>query len=99
MPALSRIGDAFSTGHPCTGVSSIAGGSSKVTCNGIGVARLGDPGQVHTILVGDDCVPHGTSISSGSAKVTADGIPVATIGDSIDAGAIIAGSGQVDVAI
>jgi uncharacterized Zn-binding protein involved in type VI secretion len=50
---------------------------------------------VHAILVGDACVPHGTSISGGSGTVFADGISLARVGDAIDAGAIIAGSGNV----
>lgn len=96
MPAICRVGDSFSTGHPCTGVSTIASGSSKVTCNGIPVARLGDPSVAHTILVGNVCVPHVVPIASGSGKVTVEGIPLARVGDSIDAGAIISGSGTAE---
>jgi len=95
MQAVARIGDAFATGHACDGVSTIAGGSGSVFVNGIPASRRGDPGAVHDILVGDACVPHSTSISGGSGTVFADGISLARVGDAIDAGAIIAGSGNV----
>lgn len=95
MPAVARIDDAFATGHACDGISTIAGGSGTVFVNGIGAARRGDPGAVHAILVGGICVPHGTAISGGSGTVFADGISLARVGDGIDAGAIIAGSGNV----
>ena len=95
MPAVARIGDPFSTGHPCDGVSVIAAGSGNVFAEGVAVSRLGDAGAVHLIEVGGNCVPHGTSISGGSGTVFVNGIPLARVGDSIDAGAISAGAGTV----
>lgn len=95
MPAVARIGDPFSTGHACDGVSTIAEGSPNVFANGIPVSRVGDLSTSHTILVGTVCVPHVVPIASGSGTVFANGIAVARIGDAIDAGAITGGSGDV----
>ena len=92
MPAVARIGDPFSTGHPCDGASTIAQGSGTVFANGIAVSRVGDNSASHTILVGTVCVPHVVPIAGGSGTVFANGIAVARIGDPIDAGAITGGS-------
>lgn len=95
MPAVARIGDPFSTGHPCDGSSTIAAGSGDVFANGIGVARVGDPSASHLILVGDACVLHVVPVAAGSGSVHANGIPLARVGDAIDAGAISGGSPDV----
>ena len=95
MPAVARIGDSTSTGHPCTGVTTITGPSSNVFANSKGVERKGDPTVVHTILVGTVCVPHVETIKAGSSSVFVNGIPCARVGDACDAGAIISGSGNV----
>lgn len=92
MPAVARIGDSFSTGHGCDGVSTIADGSANVFANGIGVSRLGDNSVTHLVDVGAACDPHVVPISSASATVFINGIACARVGDSIDAGAIISGS-------
>lgn len=92
MPAVTRIGDSFSTAHACDAVSTIAQGSPTVFANGIAVSRLGDNSVSHEILVGLACVPHVVPIAAGSATVYANGIKVARIGDAIDAGAIVSGS-------
>lgn len=95
MPAVARIGDSTTTGHACTGVTTITGPSSNVFANGKGVERKGDPTVVHTILVGDVCVPHAETIKAGSSSVFVNGIPCARVGDACDAGAIISGSSNV----
>ena len=95
MEAVARIGDPFSTGHPCDGSSTIAQGSPDVFANGIPVSRIGDLSAVHTVLAGGICVPHSVPVVSGSATVFANGIPVARVGDSIDAGEITGGSPNV----
>ena len=94
-PAVARIGDSTSTGHACTGVTTITGPSSNVFANGKGVERKGDPTVVHTILVGSNCVPHAETIKAGSSSVFVNGIPCARVGDACDAGAIISGSSNV----
>lgn len=95
MPAVARIGDPFSTGHPCDGSSVIAEGSPNVYANGIPVSRLGDLSASHLILVGDVCVPHAVPIASASSSVFANSIQLARVGDSIDKGAISGGSPDV----
>lgn len=95
MQRVARIGDSFSTGHPCDGSSVIAQGSPNVFANGIPVSRRGHMSEAHTYLVSDECRPHVMPISGGSAKVFVNGIPVARIGDAIDAGSITGGSPNV----
>ena len=95
MPAVARIGDPFSTGHPCDGASTIAGGSPNVFANSISVSRRGDPSASHTLLVGDVCVPHTVPIIGGSATVFVNGIAIARVGDAIDKGSITGGSPDV----
>lgn len=95
MPAVARIGDPFSTGHPCDGASVIAAGSGNVFAEGIGVSRVGDNSVSHLIEVGGVCVPHVVPISAGSGTVFVNGISCARVGDAIDAGAITGGAGAV----
>ena len=96
MPAVARIGDPFSTGHPCDGSSTTAQGSGDVYANGIPVSRVGDNSTSHLVLLGDVCVPHVVPIAGGSGSVYANGIALARVGDPIDAGAITAGSPDVN---
>jgi len=95
MPSVARIGDSASTGHACTGVTTITSPSSNVFANSKGVERKGDPTVVHTILSGNVCVPHVETIKAGSSSVFVNGIPCARVGDACDAGAIISGSPNV----
>ena len=95
MPAVARIGDSASTGHPCTGTTTITGPSSNVFANSKGVERKGDPTVVHTILSGNVCVPHVETIKAGSSSVFVNGVPCARVGDACDAGSIISGSSNV----
>jgi len=97
MPAVAVCGvDTINTGHPCDATALIQGAlQSKVTIGGKSIAVQGDAIQVHEILVGDVCVPHGAVINAGSSKVTIGGIPIARVGDSADSGSIATGSGKV----
>ena len=97
MPAVAVCGvDIINTGHACDATALIQGAlQSKVTIGGNLVAVQGDAIQVHTILVGDECVPHGAVINAGSSKVSISGIPVARVGDSADAGSVATGSAKV----
>ena len=95
MPAVARIGDSASTGHACTGVTTITSPSTNVFANSKGVERKGDPTVVHTILSGNVCVPHVETIKAGSSSVFVNGIPCARVGDACDAGSIISGSPNV----
>lgn len=72
---VARIGDPISHG------GAIAGGSPNVFCNGLNVARIGDPVA---------CLIHGAqSIATGSGSVFCNGSGVARVGDSITCGAVI----------
>lgn len=97
MPSIAICTvDIISTGHLCDTTALIQGSlQSKVTIGGNFVAVQGDAIATHTILVGDNCVPHSAIINSGSSKVFIGGIPVARVGDSADGGSIITGSATV----
>lgn len=98
MPSIARKGDSTTTGHGCTGITTVinpTGESVGVYANGIGIEVIGDPTAVHTIPAGDACVPHTAVINAGSSTVFVGGIGVARIGDSCDLGAIISGSPNV----
>ncbi|MCG7944798.1 MAG: PaaR repeat-containing protein [Candidatus Thiodiazotropha taylori] len=94
MEKIARIGDSIATGHGCDATSTIAGGSSNVFAEGVGVSRQGDAIAPHTIEAGDQCVPHTAVINSGSSTVFANGIPLARVDDSADAGKITSGASK-----
>ena len=95
MPAVTRFGDASSTGHGCSATTTVAGPSTNVFCNTKGVERKTDPTAAHTILSGLSCVPHSSVINAGSGTVFVNSKAIARIGDSCDAGAITSGSSNV----
>ena len=98
MPAVTRFGDASSTGHGCSATTTVAGPSTNVFCNTKGVELKGDPTAGHTIPNGASppvCIPHAAVINAGSGTVFVNGKAIARIGDSCDAGAIVAGSSNV----
>jgi uncharacterized Zn-binding protein involved in type VI secretion len=78
MPAAARKGDEIQ----CEGeIGYILDGSPNVFCNGLPLARVGDPVE---------CFIHGAqSISGGSGTVFANGSGVARVGDPCSCGAII----------
>lgn len=94
MPAAVRIGDPLSTGHGCTGSTTLAGANQgSVYANGILIAVPGAPTEVHTI--GPPCVPHSAVLNAGSPNVFCEGKPMGRVGDSADAGAMTSGSPDV----
>ena len=97
MPAVTRFGDSSTTGHGCSGTTTVAGPSTNVKCNSKGVERKGDPTAGHTIPAGSPpvCVPHAAFINAGSGTVFVNGKPIARVGDSADSGAITTGSSNV----
>jgi uncharacterized Zn-binding protein involved in type VI secretion len=98
MPSLAREGDSVSTGHGCSGSTTLTsplGGVYQVYANGLGIECLGDPTVSHTYPVGDGCVPHVAYINSGSSSVFINNTPVGRVGDSADAGQISSGSNNV----
>ena len=61
MPAVTRTGDATTTGHGCSATTTVVGPSTDVFCNSKGVERKGDPAAAHTIPNSASppvCVPH-----------------------------------------
>jgi len=96
MPAISRKGDSLSTGHACTGTTTLdTPGQSTVRANGILIARVGDPTVSHPFPPVPVCVPHVANVNAGSGTVRVAGAFVARIGDSADAGAMTSGSSNV----
>ena len=97
MPAVTRFGDSSTTGHGCSGTTTVAGPSTDVFCNSKGVERKGDPTAGHTIPAGSPpvCIPHAAFINAGSSTVFVNSKPIARVGDSADSGAITTGSSNV----
>ena len=96
MPGVVRVGDSLSTGHICTGVTTLGGANqSTVSANGIPVAVVGAPTVAHPFPPLPPCAPHVANLNAGSPNVFINGIAVGRIGDSADAGAMISGSGTV----
>jgi len=96
MPAISRKGDSLSTGHLCTGTTTLdTPGQSTVRANSRLIARVGDPTVSHPFPPVPVCVPHVANVNAGSGTVRVAGAFVARIGDSADAGAMTSGSSNV----
>jgi len=99
MPAVTRDGDATTTGHGCDVTTTVTGPSTDVFCNTKGVERKTDPTAAHTIPNGASppvCVSHsGAVINAGSGTVFVNSKAIARIGDSCDGGAITGGSSNV----
>tara|TARA_B100000927_G_scaffold214377_1_gene174798 strand:- start:219 stop:521 length:303 start_codon:yes stop_codon:yes gene_type:complete len=96
MPAVCREGDSLSTGHACTGTTTLdTPGQGSVFANGILVARVGDPTVSHPFPPVPVCAPHVANVNAGSPNVFVVGSNVARIGDSADAGAMTSGSPNV----
>ena len=99
MPAVTRTGDATTTGHGCNTTTTVVGPSTNVFCNSKGVERKGDPTAAHTIPNSASppvCVPHSASITEGSnKKVFVNNKLIARITDACDGGEITSGSDNV----
>jgi len=99
MPAVTRDGDATTTGHGCDVTTTVTGPSTDVFCNTKGVERKTDPTAAHTIPNSASppvCVSHsGAVINAGSGTVFVNTKAIARIGDSCDGGAITQGSSDV----
>ena len=99
MPAVCRVGDSLSTGHACTGTTTIASSNTDgtVKANGINIIVVGAPTVSHPAPPTPPCPPHVANLNAGSSTVSINGIPVGRVGDSADAGAMTSGSGTVSV--
>lgn len=93
MPAVVRIGDALSTGHGCTGSTTLSGANQgTVYANGILMAVVGAPTVSHPFPPDPPCAPHVANLNAGSSTVFVHGIAQGRIGDSADLGAMTSGS-------
>ena len=99
MPAVCRVGDSLSTGHACTGTTTIASSNTDgtVKVNGINVIVVGAPTVSHPAPPNPPCHPHVRFLNVGSSTVRVNSIAVGRIGDSADSGAMISGSSNVFV--
>lgn len=99
MPAVCRVGDSLSTGHGCTGSTTIASSATDgtVSANGIAIIVVGAPTVSHPFPPDPPCAPHVANLNAGSGTVSIGGIAVGRVGDSADAGAMTSGSGDVNV--
>ena len=96
MPAISRKGDSLSTGHICTGTTTLdTPGQSTVRANSILIARVGDPTVSHPFPPNPPCANHTAVVNAGSSTVFVEGKALARIGDSADAGAMTSGPSNV----
>ena len=99
MPAVSRVGDSLSTGHSCTGSTTIASSNTDGTvhANNIDIIVVGAPTVSHPFPPAPPCAPHVANLNAGSSSVFINGIAVGRVGDSADAGAMTSGSSNVYV--
>jgi uncharacterized Zn-binding protein involved in type VI secretion len=96
VPAICRKGDSLSTGHICSGTTTLnTPGQSTVRANGILIARVGDSTVSHPFPPSPPCAPHVASVNAGSLTVRVSGLPIARVGDSADAGAMTSGSSNI----
>lgn len=97
MPAVCRVGDSLSTGHACTGTTTIASSATdgSVKANGINIIVIGAPTVSHAAPPNPPCPPHVRFLNAGSSTVRINGIAIGRIGDSADAGAMTSGSSTV----
>ena len=98
MPKIVRIGDTLSTGHGCTGTTTIASSNQSTTnvyANSILIDVVGAPTVSHPFPPDPPCAPHVSQLNAGSATVWINGIKIGRIGDSADAGAMTTGSPDV----
>ena len=95
-PAARILSDQVVTGHACTPLVPILGGTNAtVFINGLPAALIGDPLMPHTIYTGSACVPHPAIVNTGSSTVFIAGRPAARMGDLADFGTIASGSPNV----
>ena len=95
MPKVVRIGDSLSTGHGCTGTTTIASSNQTTTnvyADNILVDVVGAPTVSHPFPPDPPCAPHTAQLNAGSPNVYINSIKVGRIGDRADAGAMTTGS-------
>ena len=90
MPLIVREGDTLSTGHICTGTTTLdTPTQSRVFIHGKLVARVTDKTVSHPFPPAPPCAPHVAKINEGSSNVYVHGLKVGRVGDSADADKMI----------
>ena len=101
MPAAARWNDAVSTGHICATKTALAWpGQASVFCNGLFMARMGDPTYKHAFPPKPPCAPHIAFINKGWPNVFVVEKPQGFLGCSTDTppgGMVASGSPNVYV--
>jgi len=95
MPKVVRVGDSLSTGHGCTGTTTLDNsnqGVDNVYANNILISVEGADTVSHAFPPDPPCTPHTAELNTGSSTVFINSIKVGRIGDSADAGAMSSGS-------
>ena len=98
MPKVVRIGDSLSTGHGCTGTTTIASSNQSTTnvyANGILIDVVGAPTVSHAFPPDPPCAPHTAQLNAGASNVYINNIKVGRVDDSADAGVMTTGSPDV----
>jgi len=95
MRPVARTGDSVVTGHLCTTVTTIGPAISSVVSIGRPTSVAGTMTVVHTIKVGDKCIPHALPTGSTGTTVFVSGRPINKVGDPADLGTIISGASNV----
>jgi len=97
VPAVCRVEDSLTTGHACTGVTTIASSNTNntVRANGIPIIVVGAPTVSHPAPPAPPCPPHVRFLNEGSTTVRINGISVGRVGDNADAGEMISGSSNI----
>jgi len=91
------VGDSLSTGHGCSGSTTIASSNTdgSVKADSINIIVVGAPTVSHPFPPAPPCAPHVANLNAGSSSVSVNGIAVGRVGDSADAGAMTSGSPSV----
>ena len=91
-----REGDFLTTGHGCTGITSLAISLRRtVKANGIYGAVQGTPTVSHSAPPVPLCPSHVQFLNTGSSNVKIGGIAWGRLADSADSGVMITGSPNV----
>jgi len=96
MPKVVRIGDSLSTGHGCTGTTTLDNsnqGVDNVYANNILISVEGADTVSHAFPPDPPCTPHTAQLNTGSSTVFINSIKVGRHGDSADAGSMNEPSG------
>jgi len=78
MPAVCRVGDSLSTGHGCSGSTTIASSNTdgSVKADSINIIVVGAPTVSHPFPPAPPCAPHVANLNAGSSSVSVNGIAV-----------------------